>query len=130
MTTALQIINRAYEKAGIKPYDQTLTDAQKSTGLELLNEMLDQWEDEDIVLNHPTLAATDTVYVSKADIAAIKHNLAVKARLHYRRSPDPLLAIEASRLFLSMQAKYSEVEEMDLPKSLTTKSTSTYDILE
>ena len=130
MTTAIQIINSAYVKAGIKAYDQILSDDHKSQGLDLLNDMLGIWNEEGIRLDMPTLTINATVYADKNDMLAIKYNLAVLVREHYRYAPDVAVIKRAGDLYETLLSKYEDTEEMDLPAAITPRYSTTYDITE
>lgn len=128
MTTANQIVNDASLLAEVKADGVTLSAEDFNIGLDALNDMLDSWKNDDVDLNVATpLSSSDTVHVDKSDILAIKYNLApLISEKNYQQAPGFVIA-RANELFKSLQAKYSVVDEAEMPRAIQ-YNTSKFDI--
>lgn len=97
MTTALQIVNSAAEKIGVKTAEIPLEADDYRVIFEEMNDMLSEWADSNIT---PTFSdvtnSTDTVDVPRDAIGAVKSMLAVRIAPIFQKTISPGLATSAS----------------------------------
>jgi hypothetical protein len=75
MTTAQAIINAAFSDIGVKPSEETLTAAVSADGLEILADILEEWNNTDILtgIDAPPTLATDLLEPRYATRALKSH---------------------------------------------------------
>lgn len=78
MATALQLIERALRDLKVYANGETVSTADRDECLQVLNDMMAEWEITGIDLAHTSLAYTDTVDVPANHLNAIRRNLAVR----------------------------------------------------
>ena len=86
MATAESFIKRALTKVGIRASESPLTADEVQDGLDLLNDMLSEWENSGVTMGFlPVENASDEVRVPRNAHSAIKANLAVRTAPEYGR---------------------------------------------
>lgn len=77
MATNLDVITAAYLMANIINNRQTLSATQGATGLELLNDMMSDWEEDGIELGYfPQTLLSATIPIEDKTLRGVKANLA------------------------------------------------------
>lgn len=77
MATNLDVITEAFRKANITNQRETLSAAQSTAGLELLNDMMSDWEEDGIELGYfPQTSLAGIIPVQDKFLRGIKYNLA------------------------------------------------------
>ena len=77
MATNLDVITGAFRKANITNHRETLSPAQSTAGLELLNDMMSDWEADGIELGYfPQTSLASVIPVQDEFLRGIKYNLA------------------------------------------------------
>lgn len=95
MATNLDVITVAFRKANIVHERETLTSTQSAQGLELLNDMMSDWEEDGIELGfYPQTSLAAIIPAEDKHLRGIKYNLARAVAADY--SVD--LAAEARRI--------------------------------
>jgi hypothetical protein len=98
MATVEQIVTRARRKLGISDAEEPLQAYELQEGMGLLNDMLQAWKLEKVVLAVPTLqAVSDTVYVDTYGAATLSDEanegftscLAIRMGDHYGTQASP-----------------------------------------
>ena len=112
MTTALQIVERAFRKIGVKAEDEGLTADQLAHGLDTLNLMMHGWELWGIDTNHVDLASADTFPLLP------KFEEGTVYLLAERISPDYQSGINADEFLRRIQAAYMVIAESPMPRTL------------
>ena len=126
MATAQDLINRASTLASVRPADYALTADLNTLYLDLLNDMLQEWENDGINLGLPTLAASDTITLPDSDLMAIRYNLAVGIAEHSDKDVKQSVFVRATRFLKRLRAKYAPLVDATMPLSL--QSRVSYDI--
>lgn len=114
MTTALQMVERAFRKITVKAEDEGLTADQLAHGLDCLNLMLHGWELWSIDTNHVDLAAADTFPL------AARYEEGTVYLLADRISPDYSAPanFNADDFLRRIQAAYMVIPEATMPRAL------------
>jgi len=114
MTTALDIITRAYRKAGIAAHDEPLTADQAIYGRDALNAMMHGWKLRGVDLEHVSLELADTFSLDPEFEEGTTFLLAG------RISPDYQVPVsfDADDWFRTFQAAYTVIPEATIPRTL------------
>lgn len=131
MTTAIEIMTPALEKAGMLIQGQSPNDNLKTRALEILNDMIAQWKSQGLDLQLDTLSSsTSTVYLDPSDMLALKFNLAVLLADHYNLPLSARTERIAKQLYGSLVGKYLEagLENMSMPVDLRSRRYGRYNI--
>lgn len=117
MTTAHDIIIRAYRKIGVAAHDEEITADEAATGLDALNEMMSAWELDGITLT-PAFADLQT---SDTFPLADKFREGTIYLLASRLAPEFAVpaTFDADDFFRKMQAEYIAVAESAVDTALT-----------
>jgi hypothetical protein len=118
MTTASTIISRAAEVAGVKAIGQATSSDVEEVALSQLQTMLDRWANVWVDFNVGTLAASSTLYVDDSDIDAIQLQLSKRLARIFRKSLDQDTLLDAEKAFNELQAKYSDMPELEIEEGL------------
>lgn len=114
MTTALQMVERAFRKINVKAEDEGLTADQLAHGLDCLNLMMHGWELWGIDTNHVTLAAADTFPLAAKFEEGTVYLLAERISPDYQAPP----AFNADDFLRRIQAAYMVIAESAMPRTL------------
>lgn len=77
MATNLDVITTAYRLANIINEREVLNATKSATGLELLNDMMSDWEQDGIELGYfPQTSLAGTIPIEDDDLRGVKYNLA------------------------------------------------------
>jgi hypothetical protein len=114
MTTALEIVERAFRKINVKAEDEGLTADQIAHGLQTLNSMMHGWELWGILTTHVDMAV-DTVFP-----LAAKFEEGTMYCLAMRLAPDYVAPVgfNADDFLRRIQAAYIIIPEAAIPKAL------------
>ena len=118
MTTASTIISRTAEVAGVKAIGQATSSDVEEVALSQLQTMLDRWANVWVDFNVGTLAASSTLYVDDSDIDAIQLQLSKRLARIFRKSLDQDTLLDAEKAFNELQAKYSDMPELEIEEGL------------
>lgn len=114
MTTALQIVERAFRKIGVKAEDEGLTADQLAHGLDTLNMMIHGWELWSIDTTFTDLASSDTFPLAARFEEGTVYLLAERLMPDYAVPP----AFSADDFLRRIQAAYMVIEESTLPRTI------------
>ena len=126
MATAQDLINRSATLAGVNPAGKGVVGASNTLYLDLLNDMLQEWENDGVNLGLPILNASDTINLPDSDVMAIRYNLAVGVGEHAKKPVINTVFMRAEKFLKRLRSKYVPVEDMVMPLSL--QSRTSYDI--
>ena len=97
MATALDIVTGALKLLGVTAAESPITDAEAVDGLQSLNDMMAEWEVENISIGYEEIDELDDIlYVDDGMEGAIKANLAVYIAPEYDRVVSPSLEKRAT----------------------------------
>lgn len=104
MALALQSIKRAYRLLTVIDPDEDLTATQSAIGVEVLNDMLNQWQADGLAIGFtPLVSITDTLTVPADTLEAIAQNLACKLAPEFGVAIPDWLGKDAQRNYVSVQ---------------------------
>jgi hypothetical protein len=93
MTTATQIISGALKLLGVRAAESPITAVELQDGLEALNDMGAEWEEDGIRIGfEPVTDATADLGIPRSSVSAFKANLAIRIAPEYSRIVSPALA--------------------------------------
>lgn len=111
MTTASDIVTRAFRVAGLNTPSDAIAGEDSVNGLSILNAMLYGWATEGIDLAHSTLTLDDTILIPRQYEEAVVYNLATRVSAEYGSALDPRVDIQARRGFRALQAGTLEFDD-------------------
>ena len=106
MTTAREVILRAGRRAKITAGEESLTAAELTDALQLLNDMMHGFGPRGIYYAHTTLAAEDTVNVPDEQMRNLVLLFAEELAIDFGATLGELLATEVLNARNEMQAAY------------------------
>ena len=114
MTTAADIVERAFRKIGIKAEDEALTADQMTHGLETLNSMIAAWRLEGVDTSLPEMNASDDFQLGREFHEGCIYMLAA------RLSPDYMVppSFDPDRWFRTFQAHYLRIDDAKMPMAM------------
>ena len=119
MATATEIITRSLTRLGIRSAETSLQPDELQDGLDLLNDMLSNWEGAGYNLGFSPIAGlTDEVRVPRGANAAIIDSLAIMMAPEYSRPISPALAASAKLSFDNMLVANVFIGDVDMPSTL------------
>ncbi len=119
MTTALRIIQRAFQKATIKAAETPITAAELDDGLDELNDLINAWNAAGILKGvSPVNDANDDLFEPDYATGALKANLATIICGEYDIDVNRGLAISASTYKELMKAASTDLEDIPFPSTL------------
>ena len=122
MTTAADIVTRAYAKIGIKAEDEALTAYQLSTGLDSLKMMLAAWRIHGVDVIRGALDA-DTPFPMQPEFEeGVVYNLAARIAVDYNLP----VAFDADSFFRAIQAAYMQANPATLPGAILRTSSQVW----
>lgn len=96
MATALDAITGGLKLLGVRTAESPLEDTEAQDGLESLNDMLNEWNLDDIDIGFETIDdVQDELFVDDGTLAGIKANLAIYMAPEYGRIVSDALALRA-----------------------------------
>lgn len=123
MTTAIQIVNGAAEEIGVKTAEMPLEASDAQVILDRMNDMLMEWADEGLTPEFDEVTSlTDTVYVDRSAVAAIKFNLALRIAPTFQRPTGQDLFNLARESKQRLEASTDYIGSVALPDTLPTGS--------
>lgn len=119
MTTALHMINRAFSKAGIKAAETPLSPSELEDGLDIMNDMLAQWDAAGTLKGVPLIDdSADHVNCPRYADRAIKGALAILIAGEYNVPVSQAMAVDASDGLAAMIAAGNNWKDIELPDTL------------
>ena len=123
MTTALQIVNAAAEKIGVKTAEIALEASDYQVIVDEMNDMLSEWADSNITPAFTDVSlSTDTVNIERDAVGAVKNNLAVRIAPIFGRQITPSLAAIALQTYNRLLASTVYIGDVAYPDTLPTGS--------
>ena len=123
MTTALQIINGAAEKIGVKEAESALESGDFQVILNEMNDLLSEWADLGLTPAFVDVSAsTDIVAIDRNAVSAAKNNLAIRIAPSFERIVTQALAKIAGDSLRSLQASQIHIGAVAYPDTLPTGS--------
>ena len=123
MTTALQIVNAAAEKIGVKTAEIALEASDYQVIFDEMNDMLSEWADSNITPAFTdVLLSTDTVNIERDAVGAVKNNLAIRVAPIFGRQITPSLAAIALQTYNRLLASTVYIGDVAYPDTLPTGS--------
>lgn len=123
--TANDIIRRAMRSIGVLHHNEAPKASEAADALDTLNDMLNAWIYDGIDLEYLGLALTDTFSYPDDHVAAIRYNLAVELCGEYGKQVPPVIAANAVRYKMALQAAYCDPDILELDPAL--KPTTGYE---
>ncbi len=119
MATATKIITRALTRLGIRASETSIEPDELSDGLDMLNDMLSNWEEAGYGLGFsPVSNLTDEVRVPRGSNAAIIDSLAIMLAPEYSRPISAALAAAAKLSLENMRTATVFIGDVDYPSTL------------
>ena len=123
MATALQILNRAFSKAGIKSAEVALTATESQDGLDILNDLLASWSATGVLNDTaPVADINDTVVAPDYALGALKANVAVLLAGEYGVIVTPAMAADVTFFTNLMSTMETDLSDVPFPPTLPTGS--------
>lgn len=115
MTTMRDIVTRAYRKIGVVAGDEPMTADQGATGIDTMNAMMHAWKLRGCDIEHTTKTLNDDFPLGPEFEEGTCYLLAA------RLAPDFAMPVgfDADQWFRDIQAAYTTVAAVTLPKALT-----------
>lgn len=116
MSTNLTFINDALSLIGVIPEGIDATPEQGALALRTVNEMVEEWTDDGVVVGwSPQTDLNDVLTVKGNELTAIKHHLAIRLCPHFGREPSPTLVALAVTAYNKLQRDQmvSELEPVE-----------------
>lgn len=118
-TTALQIIERAFSKAGVKPAETPLTNAEVQDALDTLNDMLSEWDVNGTLKGAvPVETVNDDLIIPRFAFGAVKANLAIRLAPEYDRVVTQGMAFDATDSLKELVKATINLSDLDYPSTL------------
>lgn len=119
MTTALEVINRAFSIIGIRSSEVDLTDNEIADGIETLNDMMTEQAADGLQLGFAkVIDKTDDIEVPDWSLAAIKSNLAVRLAPEYDRPLTQAVVMFADSSFTAIKNRSIVIGAASFPDTL------------
>ena len=118
MATALEIITGAVKLLKVKTAESPLEDNEAQDGLVALNDMLNEWNLEDIDIGFETIDdLQDELFLDTGTEGAVKANLAVYIAPEYKTIVSDLLLLRARTSKKAVRGSLS-LRPLDFPDTL------------
>lgn len=114
MSTARDIVEKAYRKLGIKAEHEALSADELSNGVSVLNDMLSGWKLFAIDISHTDLASGDTFPLAREFEEGTAFELANRLAPEFEISGR-----DSERFFQALQASYMTITASTLDTGLT-----------
>jgi hypothetical protein len=119
MATGTDFVTRALTRIGIRASETSLEASELQDGLDMLNDMLSNWEESGYNLGFSPIAnLTDEVRVPRGANAAIIDSLAIVLAPEYSRPISPALAASVKIHFDNMLRANVFIGDVDYPSTL------------
>lgn len=118
MATASHIITRALTRLGIRASETSLQADEIQDGLDLLNDLLSNWEALYSLGFSPVQGVADEVRVPRNANMAIIDSLAIAMAPEYSRPVSPALIGSAQMSLKNMLAARLDLTNVDMPSTL------------
>jgi hypothetical protein len=118
MATASHIITRALTRLGVRASETSLQADEIQDGLDLLNDMLSNWESLYNLGFSPVQGIADEVRVPRFADAAVIDSLAIMMAPEYSRPISPALASSAQMSLSNMLSASLDLTDVDMPSTL------------
>lgn len=119
MTTALKIIQRAFQKATIKAAETPLTDSEVEDGLDALNDLLSRWDATGTLPGIARVADVNTDLLEpEYATGALKAKLATIMCGEYALPVSQGLAVDVSEAVRDMITAQANLGDVAYPSSL------------
>lgn len=116
---ASYIIIRALTRLGIRAEETSLEPSEMQDGLDLLNDVLSNWEESGLNLGFSPIAGiTDEVRIPRGAVAAAIDALAIMAAPEYSRPISQALIISAKLSYENMLRANVFIGDCDYPSTL------------
>lgn len=114
MTTAYDIVRRAYRKIGVTAVDETLDADQSAEGLDALNAMMHGWALAGVDVVHADLELSDTFSLDPQFHEGAVYMLAQRLASDYMAPPT----FDAEAWMRQFQTAYMAIAEVTIPGGL------------
>lgn len=119
MASGADMVIGALRKLGIKPSDSDIQGQEMLDGIEVMNNMLIEWENSGIVLGFAPIAVpADVVRAPRGTEDAIQANLAARIAPEYSKQITPTLAAAISASTDNMLRIISQPVDVEYPDTL------------
>lgn len=119
MAQALQIIERAFSKIGVKASETPLTASEIEDGLDTLNDLLSEWNNDGTLKGAVPLAnVNDDLNLPRFALGALKANLAMRIAPEYDRVVLPGLLMEATDTLSNLIKSSIDLRTINFPSTL------------
>ncbi len=119
MAAASYFIIRSLTRLGVRPSETSLQADEMQDGLDLMNDMLSEWEETGPQLGFsPVAGVSDEVRIPRGANAAVIDNLAIKMAPEYSRIVSPALAESANESLKNMLNANVFIGDVDMPSTL------------
>jgi len=118
MATANDIIARAFARAGIRASEAALEPEEIQDGLDLLNDMLSNWEPVYHLGFSPVAGVADPVRIPRYANAAVIDALAIVLSPEYHKPVSQGLAASAKLSMDNMLTANINLSDVDMPSTL------------
>jgi hypothetical protein len=118
MATANDIIARAFSRAGIKASEAALEPDEIQDGLDLLNDMLSNWEPIHHLGFSPVAGVADEIRIPRFANAAVIDAFAIVLSPEYHKPVSQGLAASAKLSMDNMMSANINLDDVDMPSTL------------
>jgi len=119
MAEALHIIERAFLKIGVKAAETPLTASEIEDGLDTLNDLLSEWNNDGTLKGAVPLAnVNDDLDLPRFALGALKANLAMRIAPEYDRVVLPGLLMEATDTLSNLIKSSIDLRTINFPSTL------------
>lgn len=118
MATANDIITRALTRLGVRASETSLQADEIQDGLDLLNDMLSNWEQVYSLGFSPVQGITDEVRIPRFANSAVIDSLAIMMAPEYSRPVSPALVAAAEMAMKNMLTSIVNIGDVDMPSTL------------
>lgn len=119
MATGTEIVTRALTRLGIRASETALEASELQDGLDLLNDMLSNWEESGYNLGFSPIAnLTDEVRIPRGANAAVIDGLAILMAPEYSRPISQALLTSAKLSYQNMLNANVFIGDVDYPSTL------------
>lgn len=119
MATASYIVTRALTRLGIRASETSLQPDEIQDGIDLLNDVLSNWEEAGYNLGFsPVAGVSDEIRVPRGTVAAVIDALAIFMAPEYSRPVSIELAASAKLSFDNMLRANVFIGDVDMPSTL------------
>lgn len=119
MATALHIIERAFSKAEIRASETPLEASEVQDALDLLNDMLSEWDNTGLLKGAEPVDSIDSVVdVPRYSEGAIKANLAIRLAGEYGKEVTQSMAFNATDSVANLVKASVNFADVSFPATL------------